>query len=263
MKRKISFLILLAFALGTNCVHASECIGKDCELSNINVETLNPVQYEISWSKPAISVEQSLYSYSYYCPFNTERECLVWNKKPVYKTTVAPRAPHLNTVRVEEMLYAINSDINISGNDAVMSPLMQRYNMLMNAADACCTSGIIYKMRESGATDDEIYDFLKDDANYFALTKRCLVMSNEDIESRYSNGVNGKMVADVRNACLCKNQDWFAALVQPFNDIYEQIPEFAESDFIYTYMDGMQRGVKIYVNQEMRNVIELLASCPK
>ena len=210
-----------------------------------------------------VSYEQSVCQYDYNCPFESAEECAIWYKKPMYKTTLAPRAPHINPVRVDDMIYAIYSDANISGNDDIMSPLMQRYHMLMNASDACCTSGIIYKMRENGADDKDVYKFLKNDANRFAITKRCMVMGNEDIASRYSNGVNGQMVADVRNACLCKNHQWFESLLQPFNDIYERVPEFKESEFSYTYIDGMQREIHVSVNEEVQKTLELLSACPK
>lgn len=259
----------MAFALNANSVCASECIDDDCELTPVEIEetidVLAPVQYNIDWSTTAQSESESTQAceYDYNCPFENQNDCAVWYKKPLYNTTVAPRAPHINPVRVDDMLYAIYLDSNISANDNVMSPLTQRYTMLMNASDACCTSGIIYKMRQNGATDAQVYNFLKDDANYYALTKRCLVMGDEDISAKYSNGVTGKMVADVRNACLCKNKQWFDSLLQPFNDIYNRAPDFAECEFTYKYTDGMQREISASVNNDVQNTIGLLSVCPK
>ena len=268
MKNKISFLAVLAIALNINYVYASECVGEDCEITPIEItrtaDVLSPVKYEINWTIQKQEFhEQPVCEYDYNCPFESAEECAIWYKKPAYTATLAPRAPHINPVRVDDMVYAIYSNKNISGNSAVMSPLIQRYNMLMNAADACCTSGIIYKMREKGADDEDIYNFLKKDANYYALTKRCLVMDDKEIISSYSNGVTGEMVAKVRNACLCKNKQWFDSLLQPFNDIYERVPEFKESKLYYEYTDGLQRNLRVPVNEEVQITIDYLSACPK
>jgi hypothetical protein len=266
MKSKISFLAILAFALNVNYVCASECIGEDCELVfEESTEMLTPTQYEVNWVIPSQTItetEQTCY-YDYNCPFETPEECAVWYKKPSYKTIVAPRAPHINSEVAWDMEQIALANPNVSANDEDMKPLVQRYHMLMNASEACCTAGILHKMRQKGATDKEIYEFLKDDANYFALTKRCLVMDDDDIISKYSNGVDGKMVADVRNACLCKNYQWFDSLLQPFLDMYEHVPNFQLSKFTYKYTDGLQREINVPINTDVQKVIGMTAACPK
>ena len=192
MKSKVSFLAIIAMALNVNYVYASECVGEDCELNTIetadveiteyvepvelvetieSVEVLEPKQYEIEWAAPAQQVSEIVETceYDYNCPFETPEEFAIWHKKPAYKATVAPRLPHINTMRVDEILYAIASKAKVSGNDEEMQPLMQRYHMLMNASEACCTAGILHKMRLGGASDMDVYKFLKNDANYLAL----------------------------------------------------------------------------------------------
>lgn len=263
MKRKISFLALVAIVLDANCVCASECTGEDCELTTIEetLEVLQPAQHEIEWVES--TEETTCTDYDYYCPFSSEKECAIWYKKPAYKTTVAPRAPHINSMRVDDILYEIYFNQDVSANDSAMSPLVSRYNMLTNASAACCTAGIIYKMRENGADDAAVYQFLKDDANNFGITKNCLTMGNDEIEHKYSNGVTGQMVLDVRNACLCKNRQWFDSLLQPFVDIYERAPTFRNNYFMYTYTDGLNREICVSVNGAVQTTLELLESCPK
>ena len=273
MKNKISFLALFAIALNVNHVCASECVDDDCELTPVEiteevetVEMLIPVEYEYDWSVSTptnVEITEGMCEYDYNCPFKTPEECAIWYTKPAYKTTVAPRAPHINSMLVDDMAFALYANDEVSANDPEMSPLVERYNKLMKASDACCTSGIIYKMRQNGASDEAVYEFLKDDANNFALTKRCLVMSDAEIESRYSNGVTGKMVAEVRNLCLCKNHQWFDSLLQPFVDMYERAPEFRTADFLYSYMDGMNRDIEVSVNEDVQNAMDILAICPK
>ena len=266
MTNKISFLAVLAFALNVNYVCASECIGEDCEFEptiieqNIDTtEYLQPVRYEINW----FETNSDSCVHDYGCPFETAEECEIWYKKPYYKATVAPRAPHIKYDRAEDMVDVALANPYVSADNEYMSPLLERYKMLMNAGDACCTSGIIYKMRQNGADDSDVYEFLKNDANYFAITKRCLVMSDRDISRSYSNGVTGQMVADVRDACLCKNREWFDSLLQPFNDIYERVPDFKSGAFTYTYKDGMNRRISVSVNEDIQKTINTLSVCPK
>lgn len=277
MKNKISFLAIIAFALNANYVCASECVGEDCDLAPIEitdfeitetvapvetVEVIEPARYEIDWTLPEEEIPE-VCEYDYNCPFDTPDDCAIWYKKPAYKTSLVPRTPHLNPIRVDEMVYEIYSNKRVTADNEIMAPLMQRYHMLMNASDACCTAGILHKMRQNGADDKEIYEFLKDDANYYALTKRCLVLADEDLISEYSYGVTGQMVADVRNTCLCKNRPWFDGILQPFNDVYELVPRFQRSEFTYTYTDDMQRDVSVSVNNDVQNAIGLLSACPK
>ena len=260
-------MAIIAIAFSANCANASECIGKDCELTPIlieqdidTVDILEPVECDIDWTENTVS---SACTYDYNCPFDSAEECAIWYKKPIHKTNVYPRAPHINAVHTDDMLYAIYSNYDITANDDAMSPLLERYKILMRASDACCTEGIMYKMRQNGASDAEIYNFLKDDANYFAVMKRCMVMNDNELKHEYSNGVTGKMVADVRNACLCKNRQWFEQLLQPFEDIYYRAPQFKDSHFVYSYTDDMNRDITVYINDEVQTTSGLLSVCPK
>ena len=201
--------------------------------------------------------------YDYNCPFSTAEECAIWYKKPAFKTNIHPRAPHFTDVRVDDMLYAIYSNYDISANAPEMSPLLDRYLILMKASRACCSEGIMYKMRQNGASDNAIYEFLKDDANYYAIKTRCLMTDNDNIAKTYSYGVDYKMIFDVRNACLCKNKVWFNALLAPYKDIYKRAPQFVNMDFNYSYTDSMQREICVSVNKDVQTTMNLLESCPK
>lgn len=268
MKHKISFLAIIAMALNVNYVRASECIDDDCDLKpivieeNINIDELSgPVKYEINVPAKDTSSETSC-DYDYNCPFDTAAECDIWYTKPVYAASLEPRAPHINPVLVDDILYAIYSNYEITANDCAMSPLLERYKILMNASKSCCTSGIIYKMHADKLSDKDVYNFLKDDVNHFATTNRCMVMPNDDISHSYSYGVTGEMVADVRNSCLCKNREWFENLLQPFVDIYERAPQFESAPFVYTYTDGLQREITVSVNEDVQTALGLLSACP-
>ena len=270
MKNTISIFAVLAIVFGANCGQASECIDEDCELEPVVVEETieyKPQEEVILWSatdyEPEIDETIEICEYDYECPFNTVSECEIWYKKPAYNETVAPRAPHLNTLRMDDILYAINSHSMYSANDAAFAPLIERYKMLIRASHACCMDGIIYKLHQNKADDAAIYQFLKDDANTYAITQRCLLTTNDEILKKYSGGVNGEMVADVRNACLCKNREWFDALLEPFNDIYWRAPQFENEEFIYEYTDSMGREISVSINEDVHTVMEMLSGCPK
>lgn len=291
---KISFLAILAIAFGATSVNASECVGDDCDMTQFVFEQnivpddyyINNVEYDdsdyvIIDEQPTTQIEYinmdlmdlpntktcattSACSSGYNnCPFKTAEECAVWYKKPAFKTSLHPRAPHLNEFRIDEVLYAIYSNYDVTANKKTMSPLLDRYLVLMRASRACCSEGIIHKMRETGADDAAVYQFLKDNANYFAVAQRCMVMNDDEFESSYSNGVTGKMAIEVRNACLCKNRQWFETLLQPFYDVYSRAPMFEERPFPFNYKDDMQRDITVYVNDEVHTTMGLLNACPK
>lgn len=274
MKRYIPFLSLLIIAFGINAVNASECVDEDCDLAQDEyietttvVDVLEPVTpKENLWDdlsyKPSINHTDNMCDYDYNCPFETIQECEVWYKKPVHKTNVLRRSAHLSPVKVDDIIFAINLQPDFSSTDLAAKSLMERYHILMRTSKACCTEGFIYELRKKGANEDQVYEFLKDDANNFAIGQRCTVLSNHEISGSYSYGVDGEMVANVRNKCLCKNKKWFDTLLQPFNDIYERAPEFAADPFYYTYQDSMKRTITVSVNQDVQNVLDLLEYCP-
>ena len=272
MKQYVSFLSVMIVAFGINYAHASECVGEECEILmpaiiNQDIDATGggePVVYEeVLWSvhdEPQVCEDTCEWDYN--CPFETYEECEVWYKKPVYNESVNPRARHLSPVKMDDILFAINTEKDFSGNSAAAAPLVERYKILMRASKACCTEGIIHKLHTIKAKDKNIYDFLKDDANRFAVGERCLVLTNDDIARTYSNGVNGEMVRDVRNTCLCKNKKWFQSLLAPFNDVYQRAPQFESTPFFYTYIDGMQRQITVSINDEVQKVVDMLQTCP-
>lgn len=200
--------------------------------------------------------------YDYNCPFDTSTECAVWYRKPIHNQSVSPRSPHLNSVKIDGILQAITFNGGISTTDSFAEPLLERYRNLMRASKTCCTEGLIYKLRQDNAEDEDVYGFLIDDANSFGVGARCIVMTDAQIAPEYSYGVTGGMVSDVRNSCICKNRQWFDTLLQPFYDLYKKSPGFEYTPFEYTYLDSLKRKMTVSVNQDVQNVMNMLKSCP-
>ena len=279
MKRYISILSVLVCVGAINCARASECFDADCDISDDTIiDVLTPIEHsENVWSDyedivvddPEMSddefcgiIDDDFVDVDYNCPFDTDSECQIWASKPLYNTNVAPRNPHLSYIKTDGILATLTFNGYITANDEMARPLLNRYLSLMRASNACCREGIIYKLRQNGTSDKNIYKFLTDDANQYAVGERCMVMNNDEIANNYSYGVSGEMVVDVRNSCICKNRQWIDSLLEPFYDLYQLAPDFEYMPFEYTYLDGFQREITVSVNDDVHSVMEMLANCP-
>lgn len=273
MKRYISILSILACVFSANCVRASECIDEDCDISvatesEYETDVLTPSEHsgdiwiDIEDNDGACDIIEDEFVIDYNCPFETNEECAIWAAKPLYNTAAVPRNPHISYIKLDGILATLTFNGTISANDEIAKPLLNRYLALMRASKACCSEGIIYKLRKDKAKDSKIYNFLKDDANKYAVGARCMVMDDGEISGSYSYGVTDKMVLDVRNSCLCKNRQWIDSLLEPFFDLYQLAPDFEYMPFEYTYLDGLQREITVSVNADVQTVMELLQYCP-
>lgn len=195
------------------------------------------------------------------CPFKSPKKCQIWLRKPIVSETVSPRSSTLRKSVMDKVSSAIQENPNISANDSAMEPLLNRYRVLMRASQSCCTGGLTHQMRKSGASNELIYNFLADDATYEGFSSRCFVMDNEQIESAsYSETAN--MVADVRDGCICKSKATLTALLAPFEQLYQEYPDFAAAPFEYVHTDGLGRDVRDSVNMDVQNVLNQLDTCP-
>lgn len=290
MKRYISILSLLACVFGVNYSYASECVGEDCELQSqkltIHEKTYDEDEYITDVILPdetnkAVAVQESteyviedfaddmcdvidgeFFEFDYNCPFETTEECEIWLSKPIFSTTSAPRNPRLNYIKMDGILATLTFNGDLSANDEMAKPLLNRYLSLMRASRTCCNEGIIYRLRKDDADNETIYNFLQDDANKYAVGARCMVLNDSEINGSYSYGVDDDMVTDVRNSCVCKNRQWIDSLLAPFYDLYQMAPDFEYMPFYYTYLDGLQRRVTVSVNHDVKNVMEILRHCP-
>lgn len=196
------------------------------------------------------------------CPFETETECEIWRRKPIVRETVSPRSPKIRADKMAEFIDAARCDKNITANNPLAAPLLERYKILMGSANACCTDGMAYALKQAGATDGLVYKFLADDANFYGFGARCLMMTDDELDTKYPNTATAAVAADVRNGCLCRGRQWFYAMLAPFQQAYKEFPEFANYKFNYTYTDGLQREITVSVNNDVQNVLNQLALCP-
>ncbi len=196
------------------------------------------------------------------CPFETMAECKIWRRKPIIRETVAPRSPKIRFEKMDDMMAEIECTGGLDANSPAAAPLVNRYKSLMKSARACCTEGITYSLRNAGASDGLVYKFLVDDANFYNVGDRCLMMTDSEIESETYMDATSDMITDVRNGCLCRSRNWFKSLLAPFVDAWRKSPEFAESPFYWTYTDGVGREVTVSINDDVQHVIDTLATCP-
>ncbi len=196
------------------------------------------------------------------CPFETETECEIWRRKPIVRETVSPRSPRIRDNAMDAFISAASCSGNIDATDPVAAPLLERYKMLMRSANACCTDGLAYALKRAGASDGLVYKFMADDANFYGFGARCLMMTDDELDKKYPNTSTAAVAADVRNGCLCRGRQWFAAMLAPFQQAYAAAPEFKDQKFYYTYTDGLQRRVTVSINNDVQNVLKQLAACP-
>lgn len=196
------------------------------------------------------------------CPFETETECEIWRRKPIVHEAVAPRSKTIRAYNMNPLVDALQCDANLDANSPVAAPLLERYKMLMKSAQACCTDGMAYALRNAGASDGLIYKFMADDANFYGLGARCLMMTDYELDTKYPNTATAAVAADVRNGCLCRNRAWFESMLAPFNQAYNAVPEFKDALFHYTYTDGLKRETTVSINNDVQNVLKQLEQCP-
>ncbi len=196
------------------------------------------------------------------CPFETETECQIWRRKPIVRETVSPRSAKLRDAKLDEFIHAADCNKHILATDPAAAPLLDRYKMLMRSAQACCTDGMAYALKQAGASDGLVYKFLSDDANFYGFGSRCLMMTDHDLDSQYPNTATAVVAADVRNGCLCRGRQWFSAMLAPFQQAYNALPEFKDTQFNYTYKDGLQREITVSINNDVQNVLKQLEQCP-
>lgn len=196
------------------------------------------------------------------CPFDSFTECEIWRRKPIVHETVSPRSSKLRGANVADFLDAAHCNPDIDASHPTAAPLLDRYKMLMRSANACCTDGMAYKLKQAGASDGLIYKFLVDDANFYGIGSRCLMMTDYDLDSKYPNTATSVVAADVRNGCLCRGRQWFKAMLAPFQQVYQFMPEFKNIPFYYTFKDGLQREITVSINNDVQNVLKQLEQCP-
>ncbi|MBO7656152.1 MAG: hypothetical protein J6S80_00285 [Alphaproteobacteria bacterium] len=196
------------------------------------------------------------------CPFETETECNIWRRKPIIRETVSPRSPKIRADKMYELLSSANCNGELDANSAAAAPLVERYKMLMSSARACCIEGMKYSLKNAGASDGLIYKFMSDDANFYNIGERCLMMSDVELDEKYPESATAAVIADVRNGCLCRGRQWFTAMLAPFVEAWNASPEFAQSPFYWTYRDGLNREVTVSINDDVQNVLNQIAVCP-
>ncbi|MCL2331499.1 MAG: hypothetical protein FWC61_03070 [Proteobacteria bacterium] len=240
-------------------VSREERAGVTCRMFNAGISTAkNPA---CEGPTKTIAIETCEGTKYVECPFTTDWECKIWLKKPQVSEAISPRAPRIRQVNVDALAALIKSGNEITPDVADARPLVARYRTLMSMARACCTDGMVSQLASAGATQGLIYKFLVDDANFYGFGDRCLMMTDRDL-NRFANTATSSIVGDVRNGCLCRQRQWYRALLAPFQQVEEAAPEWSSQRFDYTYTDGLQRQVTVSINNDVKNVLTQLNNCP-
>lgn len=224
---------------------------------NITTAVMLPRELFAMWQK--ILMRQKLGD----CPFDTVAECKIWRRKPTMRETIIPTESALRDYNMTDILATLDVTGNIDTNSPVAAPLIDRYKMLMRAANVCCTDGMVYSLRRAGASDGLVYKFMVDDANFYGIGERCLMMTDADLDANFPDEPSTvATVSDVRNRCLCQGRQQFYDILAPFTAVWDANPEFAASPFMWTYTDGLNRTVTVSINRDVQNVLNQLEQCP-
>lgn len=251
---------------------ASDCLDSDCGLNIATVEETEEFLVpnrpaDDLWGKSTTAVvtkqETKIINTDEYCPFDTELECEIWRTKPIVREVVAPRSKQIQDGYMNEFLSVVESGICITGDHPAAAPFLNRYKSLMQSARACCTEGMTYSLRDSGASKGLVYKTIVDDANFYNMYDRCLMTNDNEINALYEDEEElADMAKDVRNECLCRSRDWYQSMLAPFVDAWRASPTFAASPFYWTYTDGVGRTVEVSINNDVETVLRLLENCP-
>jgi len=265
MKMKFAILFSLAAICTAGVVHASDGLqeawfygeieeveivsqeepcGLACAIEKFALESNKQTGAMLGWRA----------NYSL-CPFHTNWECNIWFRKPHIKETMSFPSRSIGKENEAALRAAINSGDDINMNAPYAKPLVNRYKMLQNAAQACCTEGMKHRLRRAGATPGLIYKFLVDDANFYGFSARCLMMTEEELAQKYPRTATANAVSDTRDTCLCQRRDWFDALLAPFEN-------FSDADFIYTFEDGLRREQTVSITNDVQTMKYFLSLCP-
>ena len=208
-----------------------------------------------------IWVGEAPWSPTNWCPFETEKECEIWASKPHVIETVAPRPRKIKHDNIYPLASLMNAGYEITTEAPDFAPLLRRYHSMMASSRACCTDGMVHRLRRDGASDGLIYKFVVDDANFDRFGERCLVTTDEYFAEHHPDSEAAKMAAQTRDVCICKGREWFDALLAPFNQLYESAPDFEHQPLLYTYKDGLGRETTVSINQDVQAVKRIMASC--
>lgn len=197
------------------------------------------------------------------CPFDTLAECKIWRSKPTVAESHTPTDPNIRDYKLTDIVETLNVTGELDTNSPVAAPLIDRYKTLMRVAKVCCTDGMVHALRRAGASDGLVYKFMVDDANFYGIGERCLMMTDSDLENEFPDeSATVATISDVRNRCLCHGQQQLYDILAPFTTVWQKSPEFAKTPFTWTYTDGLNRTVTVSINHDVQNVLNQLAQCP-
>jgi hypothetical protein len=196
------------------------------------------------------------------CPFEKVEECKIWKAKPAFPETGPHQPAGIPRANLDALITLARAGNEITAKMPDAKPLVRRYEILMKSARACCGDGMVNKLQVAGATTDLIYKFLVDDANFYQFGERCLMITDGELDENYADTQTAEVVADVRNECLCRRRDFFAALLSPFAQVAAAAPEFNNAAFNYSYRDGLGRILSVSIARDVKVVLDQLNNCP-
>ena len=194
------------------------------------------------------------------CPFDTDTECKIWKEKPTVNEAVNTEHPVISTAQINNFISASMNKDSDSLNDAA-KPFIDNYKLISKYSAVCCTDGMLHAMKSSGASNNDMYNFLVSDINSHNLTSKCL-MTDENYfnENKINNNIKN-ISFDIKTGCICNNKKLFNSLIKPFEMVYSSNPEFKDTEFNYEYTDSFNHKISTDINSDINEISKQLETC--
>lgn len=185
--------------------------------------------------------------------------------KPVYDTENHPISLDKNQVKQVIKQISSNPDFvdGVEYKDKNVKALMENYQNILKTSYSCCVVNIAEELKHRGVSKESIVQFLKFDAEEFALQNMCIVVDDSDINDVYGNKLLTEVVAKSKNSCICNNAEFLKRNIDNFYKIYNMKPELYNEVLVYRFKDKNGRIVEHDINETVLNISTILNSCVK
>ncbi|MDR0319288.1 MAG: hypothetical protein LBH81_00925 [Rickettsiales bacterium] len=182
------------------------------------------------------------------CPHGTQKECAVWNKKPPVRATTQIRGHGVDQRQMCIIITELKNRRSLPVGSESGRVLIGAHRNLLTAGKKCCTNSLGNALRDMGASQLDVRAVMSDDENVFHFTDRCLVMSDEEIQTISGGGQLAAAMTTAQQTCFSGASGInFKKMLTPFMQLFNTAPELRQLplDYDYTAPNGNTTRVSI------------------
>ena len=139
-------------------------------------------------------------------------------------------------------------------NDPHLAYVKTTYENLLNASKKCCTSGLSSELERENIDREKIFEFLKNDYNFYRVGELCYFYSKDDINTIFNRSDSVReMVTRVQKNCLCLNKK---SLKEKTTFLYALLNHKAidRRTLVYKAYDEFGRQTNRYIVSDIQNI---------